>query len=288
MVTHNVSPERAKGIGASEAYRAINLDYGLWAEKTGLADPPDLSTIERIKWGNRLEGPILQAYQEETGREVVHNDTRDLLRHDEHLFMVATIDAMQQQANRPIGLVEVKTTSQFMAKDWEEEPPLRHQVQLQHQLAVTGMDWGTLVVLIGGQAMRWFDQNRNDKFIDAMVKREIEFWEYVAAVTPPPADSSVSCAETLKRLYPDDSGEIIALPPEAAEWDKNLQLIKADLHNQEAARRLLENKLKAALGSATVGVLSNGDQYTWKKQTSHHAAKEAYDSTFRVLRRRKG
>ena len=288
MTPHSLSPERAKGIGASEAFRAINMDYGLWAEKTGLAAPPDLSAVERVKWGNRLEKPILEAYEEESVREVVHNDTRDLLRHNEYLFMVATIDAMQQEPNRPVGLVEVKTTSQFNLGLWEIEPPVRYQVQLQHQLAVTGMPWGTIVVLIGGQYMRWFDQERNEKFIAAMIAREIEFWDLVTAVVPPPPDGSVACTETLKRLYPDDSGEIVALPREAAEWDEDLEVIKADLHNQAAAQRLLENKIKAALGSATVGVLPNGDSYTWKKQTSHHAAKEAYQSTFRVLRRKKG
>jgi len=48
---------------------------------------------------------------------------------------------------------------------------------------------------------------------------------------------------------------------------------------------LLTNYLKAAIGSHTIGVLPNGEMWTYKTQSrKEHIVKE---STFRVLRRKK-
>jgi len=289
---------RLTSIGASDAAAAIGANpwkspFTLWAEKTGQAPEPDLSEKEAVQWGNILEPIIAATYSERTGRKVVHNESQVPTRHPDLPFLTATLDAIQVDEAKPwgqaIGSLEIKTAGYHAGKAWDEEPPLMYQVQLQHQLAVTGMNWGTLCALIGGNKLRWFDQDRNERFIHWMIEQESLFWAHVIDRVPPEPDGSIATTDCLKLLYPHATlRKIVDLPREAVSVDEELQVIKIDLKHQTKERQRLENKMRAWIGDASAGVLPNGVRYTWNQQTAHHEAKGAYDSTYRVLRRKKG
>ena len=286
-----VASDRTTSIGASDAAAALGVcpwksPFQLWAEKTGIADPPDLDAVEAVVWGNILEPIVAAAYGSQSGRKVDHNDEAEVTRHPERPFLTATLDAIQTDKDRGIGALEIKTAGHWVGKQWlDGDPPLHYQVQLQHQLAVTGMSWGTLCVLIGGQKMLWFDTERNDEFIERMIDKEAFFWTQVLDKIPPEPDGSVATAECLKRLYPKDDGEIIALPVEAEAWDRQMIVCKQQRKIWDDRQREQENLFKAALGTATTGVLPDGSRYTYKQQIVNHKAKEAYVSRYRVLRR---
>ena len=152
-------------------------------------------------------------------------------------------------------------------------------------MAVTGMQWGSFAVLIGGNKFHWMDVPRNDKFISHLIEREEEFWDRVQRGDPPQADASDSTKECLLRLYPKDAGTSIALPDEAREWASALANAKATIKAQEEIEQAMENKLKAAIGNSTFGVLPGGGRYSWKWQN-----RKSYivaETEFRVLRRLK-
>lgn len=281
-----------KSIGASNSAAALGVcpwksKFEYWSELTGLTEPPDLSEKEAVEWGNILEPVIAETYARKTGRKVEHNANAEVTRHPDRPFLTATLDAVQTDDACGVGALEIKTTSAWRGDDWAEEPPLHYQVQLQHQLAVTGMPWGTLCCLIGGQRLIYWDQHRNDKFIEAMIDKLSFFWTQVIDRIPPAPDGSESTAKVLKQLYPADDGEIVALPMESANWDRELVAAKETIKRADAKKRLAENRIKAALGSASIGILPDGARYSYKKQTVNHKAKEAYTSTYRVLRRKK-
>jgi len=278
--------DRKKGIGGSDAPRVLLKPYPLWAEKAGLIEPDDLSDLEWVEWGHRLEDVILEAYAEKSGRSVMRAPLFESLVHPDYPWMRCTPDAMQDFEGRR-GIVQVKTTGAWFAADWKDEPPLSYQVQIMHEMEVTQVSWGTLLVLIGGQKLRWFDLERNDKFITALVREEQDFWRRVVENDPPPVDDSKATTAALKKLYATEDGETIALPPAATVWDDELVETKAKLKELEKTRNLLENRLREAIGHATAGMLADGIMYTHKVQTTNHPAKEAYSSTFRVLRRKK-
>jgi predicted phage-related endonuclease len=161
---------------------------------------------------------------------------------------------------------------------------LQYQVQVQHEMAVTGAAWASLAVLIGGQKFLWMDVPRNQDFIDALVAREAEFWSRVERRDPPPPDASEACRELLKRLYPrEEQGKTIALPAECLKWDEQLREEKAVLKVVEPRIREAENNLIAALGEAEVGILPDGTRYSYKTQARKGYVVEA--KSFRVLRR---
>jgi len=280
---------RRKSIGASDAGDIVlGPQFPKWAEKTGIAEPPNLDAVEAVQWGNLLEEVIAKTYAERSSRHVAYNLHQKPITHPEYPFLTATLDATQLDKVKGPGALEIKNVGEYLARDWGEEPPLRVQIQLQHQLACKQLQWGTLCALIGGNKLRWFDMDRNDEFIAAMIEKESFFWTAVLDKVPPDPDGSIATADCLRMLYPQDSGEIIELPAEAVEWDRMLVAAKECVKEWEDAKRQAQNQLKAALGNATTGVLPNGDRYTWKSQTAHHEAREAYDSKFRVLRRKKG
>ncbi len=291
--------ERKNSIGASDAAATLNVDpycsmFKKWSEKTGICAPPSLDDVEQVYWGNAHEPAICRRFSELTGREVHHNDKYEMVRHPDRLWMTATLDAIQIHPQRGRAPLECKSIGymESIRGQWADDgkgkvkPPLFVEVQLQHQIAAGGFAWGSIAVLIAGQKMLWFDMDRNDDFIEQMMAKESWFWTQVLDKTPPPVDGSIATTDTLKRLYPKDGGEIISFPHESCAWDKRLQKAKATIKAAEADRRSAENMFRAALGTATCGILPNGDQYTFKQQTNHYPAKEASESSFRVLRRK--
>lgn len=284
--------ERRCCIGASDAASALSANpwksqFQLWAEKTGIADPPSLDDKEEVYWGNALEAEIIKRFSYVAQRGVRSVDHERLDRHPDRVWMTATPDAIQYaDGKRGDGVLEIKTAGYWPGKAWEKEPPLMYQIQVQHQLAVTGLEWGTLAVLVAGQKLLWFDVDRDDAFIEQMMVTESWFWTQVLEQIPPPVDGSIATTDTLKRLYPKDDGKIISLPAHAADWDVELERIKDVIKKAEALKRKAENEFKAALGNATCGILPNGDQYMFKTQVVNHKAKDAFTNDFRVLRRK--
>jgi predicted phage-related endonuclease len=156
-------------------------------------------------------------------------------------------------------------------------------VQLHHELIVKGWQWGSFAVLIGGQKFRWCDAERNERFCSYLVEKEEEFWDGVIRGIPPQVDSSNSTRETLLRMYPKDTGESIALPPEAIAWDEMLIFARAEIKSAEKRKQQAENFIKNAIGSASIGILPGSGAYSWK--ASPRAGYIVEPSIVRILRR---
>lgn len=281
--------ERQTGIGASEVAAAIGVSpykstVELWAEKCGLVEPPDLSDNEAVEFGVRLEPVVIEAFAERTGRKVWPHEQHKIVRHPEHSFLLCTPDAWQVLDDRE-GLVQAKTAGAFLAEDWKDGPPLPYEVQCQAEMLVTGCDLSTIVVLIGGQRLRYFDLKRNEDFLAALVPKLAEFWRCVKTQTPPAVDGSGACAKALMKLHPKDNGASIELSDLAAQWDAELQEAKARQKKIETFIAERENMLKQAIGDNTFGVLPGGVRYSWKHQRRAEYVCKATE--YRVLKRLK-
>jgi len=282
--------ERRSGIGASEAAAVLGASpwktaVDLWAEKVGIVEPPEDET-EWLKWGRRLEPAIVDAYMEETGRIVIRGDNPwRLLRSTKHPFLLTTLDGeIVPIDDRGPGVFEGKTAVIFKKDEWSEEPPIQYQIQNQHQLLVTRYLWGGDAVLIGGSRFLYQDFTPNPEFQDLLLKRLETFWELVVKEQPPSLDGSESAKELLRRLYPkEQAGKIIALPPDALTWDRELLDTKESLKVLKAREDALKAKFMEALGDAERGVLPGGDGYTLKAIHKEPYTVKAQD--YRELRR---
>jgi len=281
---------RSHGIGSSDAAAVLGLSpwkspLALYAEKVGLIEPDDLSDLEHVRWGNILEEPIAERYSEVTGRTVVDPGRFTVDIHPEHPFILASVDrriAGDGNGHGP-GILEIKTASAYKLQDWQEEPPLPYQVQLQHQLMVTGCRWGSLAVLVGGQKFHYVDLERNDDFCRILLDAELEFWSRVERRDPPDADGSDSTRRALEAMYPLDIGETVALSEEAWELAQELELAKQTIKAATDRKQEIENRIKAELGPFAKGLFSDGSGFTFKTQRRKAYTVEAAE--FRVLRR---
>lgn len=279
---------RRLGLGASESaalfgVTAWDSPYSLWAGKLGLLEGKPKN--EAMRWGTKLESLIADEYAESTGHALKDFGRYSIMRSSQTPILFATLDRVIESApgHDGPGVLEIKAVGAHREDEWAEEPPLRYQVQLQHQLAVTGYSWGVLAVLFGGQKFGFIEQPRNDKFIGALAKKAKDFWRHVESGEPPSVDGAKQTEEALKYLHPNDSGATVELPPEAADWDAQLEQIDADLKALEMRKREVRNQLIAAIGDASFARLPNGVRYSYK--TTTRKGHEVKESTFRALRR---
>jgi putative phage-type endonuclease len=262
---------RRQSLGASDAPIALGLSpykspLTLYVDKLGL-DPGAEEESEPVRWGHLLEGVIRKEYAHRVGREIAYVPLR-IYRSREYAWMSATLDGLMLSEAGP-GVLEIKTTHPRNELEWAEEPPEMHQIQVQHQLSVTGCTWGVIVVLIGGQQLRCYPVARNEPFIAGMRERLFAFWASVQTRTPPAIDGSRAARTLLKALYPrEEPGKRITLPGDALHWDAVLQATGAEIATLEAEHAAAKARLQQMIGDAEIAILPDGSgHYTWKRQT---------------------
>lgn len=287
---------RRNGIGGSDAASVLGLNpwkspLALYNEKIGLLESDSLDDKEYVEWGTILEPVIAEKYQKVTGRKLTYPGPYVIQQNEKYPHMLATVDRFFQYfpvtdderlCEEKHGVLEIKTTSAYAEKKWDIEPPEQYQIQLQHNLIVCGLDFGSFALLIGGQKFIYVDVQRNEKFCELLIEKEQEFWHRLETGNPPPADGSESTKEAIRRLYPRDSGETIALPVEAREWALSLEDVKEKIGDLESMKGLYENKIKMAIGEASSGVFPDGSGFSYKLQSRKEFVSKATE--FRVLR----
>lgn len=278
--------ERRTCIGASDSPSILGEGYtsalDIWCHKTGLI-PDDTETTDSLEIGLALQPAIAEIARHKTGLQIDEANF-EVVRHPEYPWLGASLDGVALCPVRGPGVAELKNVGSYNAADWKEPGgPLAFQIQVQHQLMVTGYDWGLLFALIGGNKPVWHIVTRNEPFIGALKNTLTEFWARVLAKEPPPPDESESARKALAALYPFDSGETVELPAEAVDWDQRLATVKEQLSALGEEKAQLENNLRAAIKDATFAVLPNGGGYSLKAQK--RAAYAVEEAEFRVLRR---
>lgn len=278
--------ERRNGIGGSDAPAAIGESpwkspLALYCDKIGIAEP--VADNEKMEWGRLLEPVVAAKYARETNREIIDHGRFAIQWSKTHPFMFATLDRVVRCPNRGEGLLECKTTGAHHEEEWESGVPRLPWIQVQHQLAVTGHAWASVAVLIGGQIFRYMDIERDQAFIDSLIEDEAKFWSRVQQLDPPQPDGSWASKEALDRMFPQDNGKIVALGGEFIDLDLELLAVKQDLKSLEQRKSEMEQRIKAAIGEAAIGVLPNGVKYTHKTQA--RAGYVVEPTSFRALRR---
>lgn len=279
---------RNSGVGASESSALFNASpwdtvVSLWAKKTGKIAEPEMSG-EWLTWGSLLEAPIAKAYAERTGRQIWQGSPFAVAVHPDVPIMRATPDYLVISApgRDSRGVLQVKNTNAFKAHDWDDGVPQHIEIQVQHELAVTGFKWGSVAVLVGGCELRHFDIERNDDFIGELVKQVEWFWGYVENDVQPSVDGSARTLDTLKKLHPSDDGSEIALPDEAIQWWEELCEVRALESQIRKNKPEIEIRLLNAIGKATFGKLPDGRRISCK--TIARAAYAVEANTYRTMK----
>lgn len=240
---------RSKGLGGSDAAVVCGLSkwktpVELWQEKSGIIDPPDLDNDELVRWGKLLEDVICEEWARRTGRKVRRqNQTRT---DPEFEFMVANID------RDIVGVregFEAKNASAWTAHLWgddeTDEVPLYYLTQGIHYMRVYDYEAWNFGVLLGGNELRKYRIERDEKAEQALIEIEAAFWEHVRkGEAPDPVN-----VEDLVRIYPHTRGRKVATE-EIATLVAEAQRAKDEIKERE--KRVDEIKLEVGkfLGEA--------------------------------------
>ena len=265
---------RKQGIGSSDAAAAVGLNpyksqLELWLEKTGRdtalpkIDPQDEESP--AYWGNILEPIVATHYTRRSGHRV--RRVNAVLQHpDPKLpWMLANIDREVVGAS-DVQILECKTAGINGARLWKEGVPEYVQLQVMHQLAVTGKQAADVAVLLGGQHLEIHRIERDESLIARLTDLERLFWDYVVSDTPPPADGSASAEQTLRCLYPQDSGQSVDFSQDMllCTTFTALQSVRESIALQEKHEAQLKQTLQQAMGDASRATFASGC-ITWKK-----------------------
>ncbi|NWA68527.1 YqaJ viral recombinase family protein [Pseudomonas reactans] len=268
---------RKQGIGSSDAAAAIGLNpyksqLELWLEKTGRdtslpkLDPHDEESP--AYWGNILEPIVAAHYSQRTGNRV--RRVNAVLQHpDPKLpWMLANIDREVIGVN-DVQILECKTAGINGARLWKEGVPEYVQLQVMHQLAVTGKQAADVAVLLGGQHLEIHRIERDESMIARLVDLERLFWDYVVSDTPPPADGTDSAEAALRCLYPEDNGQTLDFS-QHTELASTYKSVRQSIAQQETREAQLKQVLQQAMGAATRVEFTEG-YISWKKSKDNIA-----------------
>ena len=268
--------ERASGIGGSDAPIVCGVSrwkspFQLWHEKTqallGIAEDEDEEN-ELLLWGTLMEPQILKQYGKKTGRIITRH--KEVIRHADIDWLIAHLDGEQKDTEKGGGIVEAKNVSRFVSERWLEEAPVEVQVQAQHCMAATGLEYATAVGLVGGHQLVWQDIERNQNFIDAMLEREDRFWQRVLSDNPPTATAADH--KFLNTLITPVEAKVIVFDGTGTDLDAELHLVLNEIAKQkevmkplDAERKRIEAEIKQMIGDAEEAHTPSGQVYTYKE-----------------------
>ena len=263
---------RKGGIGSSDAGAAVGLNpykspLELWMEKTGRdaglpkTDPNDETSP--MYWGTLLEPIVAAHYTKRTGNKV--RRVNAVLQHPSETWMRANLDR-EIVGGSDVQILECKTAGMNGARLWKEGVPEYVQLQVMHQLAVTGKQAADVAVLICGQELQVHRIERDEGMIAKLIELERQFWRYVELDQQPPADGSDSADVALRCLYPKDNGQGLDLSGdlEMSAVFSDLLAVRQLLTTQTQLEAQLKQRIQQRMGDATKVIFESGD-VTWKR-----------------------
>lgn len=256
---------RRRGIGGSDVAAVCGLSkwkspVEVWLDKTGQIEPAPAG--EAAYWGTLMEPIIRKEFADRTGFKI--RQVSAILQHRRFPFMFANVDGIVTDPNLGEGIFEAKTASAYRADEWEQGVPDEYALQVQHYMAVTGLPFAWIAVLIGGNQFVWRLIERDEAIIDLLIQMESRFWKLVETGVAPEIDGTHASTELLNRLYPfSKSKQIIELPGHAGPLIEEYE--RAQEEEKEATQRKdrAANLIKQLLGDSEVGAIE-GRTVSWK------------------------
>lgn len=168
---------RAKRIGGSDIGAIIGVNpyksiVDVYVDKT---EGSNFKGNELTHWGHMLEGTILKEFSNKHKELIVYEVPYSVVND----FLIANLDgALKDKETGDYGVLEIKTTSLWNKKDWEDDViPQYYYAQVQHYLMLTGYKFAYIAVLIGGQQYKEFKIERSEEDISLIRNKATEFYQ---------------------------------------------------------------------------------------------------------------
>lgn len=264
---------RRGGIGGSDAAAVAGLSpYGnpwtVWADKRGLV-PLESEEPRWARAGRLLEPVVIEWFTEDSGIVVVDRQATVVGACD---WLRATLDGRgvgpDGDTMAPDGSmfadVEVKT-SNGLDGQWKDGVPEYIAIQAQHQMAADGAQRAFVAVLLRGDTFLWFEVQRDEAAISALLEIEEDFWKLnVIGGTPPTVDGSARTAQAIRSAFARPAPESVRELPEPANGLIR-DYLRASMSEAAAktAKQAAANQLAVLMGDAEVGTVEGRPVVRW-------------------------
>lgn len=234
--------ERRKGIGGSDARYIVEGEWhSLWMDKTGRAEPVDLSRVLVVQMGHATEEFNAYWYKLLTGKVLVERGAPR--QHSEYPFMRCTLDGIV--ANKPAMVWQAKHVNAFSKI---EEVVARYTPQVTHEMIVCGLNLAVLSVFIGTDKFEAVEIELDEFFAATYVDRCREFWGYVERDEPPPQGAPLAVPAPVEKFRTISMQSNNAWGDAAARWIANKDPAKLFEASVKDIKALIEPDVGEAEG----------------------------------------
>jgi predicted phage-related endonuclease len=233
----------------------------VWLTKTGQQEIEDISDVEAVQWGLRLQEPIARAVGDRLKIRLKELDIEGT--HVSLPWMRSHFDFVSEDNKT---LYEIKNynlhaRSKF-GEDGSQDVPAADMAQCIHEAAVFNVQLVNLCVLFGGQELCIYPINVDDAMKQLMIDQEATLWAHIQTRTPPEATDP----EDLRRIFRQDDGRIKIADQEVEAACIKLRAIKDQITKLETQEKTLTGLVQKWMGTASAVDSPDGRTLaTWKK-----------------------
>lgn len=254
---------RTRGIGGSDVGAICGVSpftsaRQIYLNKTGQfqdALKPNDAAKDRMHFGHMLEPIVADEYSQRSGNKVIVVNAT--LVHKDYPWALANVDRLiVDDDGRPVGILECKTTSEYMNEEWESGEILMSYVyQLNWYLWILGLERGAFACLVGGNKFYYYDVFRNDELLEnTIIPAAKSFWfDNVLALKEPEMQATdTDFANSIYSTVAKNS-EIMLPDDETNELARTVFDCKAKIKELEKIMAEAQNRIKDRLQDNEIG-----------------------------------
>lgn len=266
---------RTRGIGGSDVGAICGVSpftsaRQIYLSKTGQYEDAlkhSDAAKERMHFGHMLEPIVADEYarRELEGTNYRLVDIDCTMQHVEHPWALANVDRLivevipQEDGTeviKPVGILECKTTSEYMNDEWESgEILLSYLYQLNWYLWILGLEKGVFACLVGGNKFYSYEVFRNDELLqNTIIPAAKSFWfDNVLALKEP--EMQCTDKDFANAMYSEvvKNSEIVFDDDTTNELARTVFDCKAKIKELEKVMEEAQNRLKDRLKENEIG-----------------------------------
>jgi predicted phage-related endonuclease len=236
---------RRRAIWATDARKIVSgYAADVYLEKIGQIEREDISHIEAVQWGLKLQDVIGREAGVRLKMELKEADYE--LFHPDHKWMASHFDFISADGTT---LVEVKNYNQSKRNQYDAETllmPAADRAQCIHEATVHRVQRIVLAVLFGGQELVLIDKEVSDAEKDSLIQLEAEVWASVQTKQPP----SATTVDAAKKLYPVSTSTGVLANAHLEQACQQLKAIKNQIKQFEEAEEKLQALIQGQMKEA--------------------------------------
>jgi putative phage-type endonuclease len=200
---------------------------------------------ERMKWGRRLESVVAHGIAEDQGWFAQAFDEYGRL--PEHRIGSSFDFRCGPNFGECDAILEIKTVDAlayrqgWTVEDDFIEAPAHIELQLQHQLLVSGLRVGYIGALIGGNRVELLRREADDAVHAAILRRARDFWRSIDTGTPPPVVTADDARAYIRRQDHAEPGKLLD-----ARGDAELQALLSQYQEAKRTQKQAEDDADVA------------------------------------------